>query len=156
MAKKTGIEKLNVDKQTHVVSPVPRGFPGADKADSMVVSNPREVDSILRRVPYGRVVTLTEIRGYLAKNYVTDMACPVSTAIFINISAEASEEMHQMGEDDVTPYWRTLRPNGLLNPKYPGGVEAHRRKLEAEGFHIIQAKGGLRVENFEEFLFPLE
>ena len=36
------------------------------------------------------------------------------------------------------PYWRTLKAHGELNAKYPGGIEAQKEKLEAEGHTIIQ------------------
>lgn len=60
--------------------------------------------------------------------------------------------------EDETPYWRTLKANGALNPKYPGGVEAQKEKLEAEGHTIIQ-KGRKNLEYFvkgyENVLFDL-
>ena len=34
-------------------------------------------------------------------------------------------------------YWRTLRANFELNPKYPGGLDAHQALLEAEGHRVI-------------------
>ena len=48
---------------------------------------------------------------------------------------------------DETPYWRTLKANGELNPKYPGGVQAQRQKLEAEG-HTIVARGRTNIRYF--------
>lgn len=57
-----------------------------------------------------------------------------------------------------TPYWRTLKANGELNAKYPGGVEAQKEKLEAEGHTIIQ-KGRKNikyyVKDYESVLFDL-
>ena len=56
------------------------------------------------------------------------------------------------------PYWRTLKANGELNAKYPGGVEAQKEKLEAEGHTIIQ-KGRTNikyfVKDYESILFDL-
>ncbi|MDX2139728.1 MAG: MGMT family protein [Chloroflexota bacterium] len=155
MAKKTAIQKLNVDKQTHTVSPIPEGFPGWKDASSMVVSTPLEVDSIVRKVPEGRLVTLTEIRAYLAQQYGTDIACPVSTAIYLNIVAAAAEEMREQGESHIAPYWRVLKPDGKLNEKYPGGVEAQKAKLEAEGYTLVALKSGYRVQDYQEFLAAL-
>ena len=52
-----------------------------------------------------------------------------------------------------------MKANGELNPKYPGGVEAQKEKLEAEGHTIIQ-KGRTNikyfVKDYEKFLFELE
>ncbi len=155
MAKKTAIQKLNIDKQSHIVSPIPAGFPGSKEADSMVVSNPLEVNSLIRQIPAGRLVTLDQIRGHLARKYQADMACPVSTAIYINISAAAAEEMRAQGEADLAPWWRVLKTGGKLNEKFPGGVEGQRQKLEAEGFTVLHSKRGYTVENYEEFVTEL-
>lgn len=43
--------------------------------------------------------------------------------------------------EDKTPYWRTLKANGELNEKYPGGIEAQKEKLEVEGHMIVQKAG---------------
>jgi alkylated DNA nucleotide flippase Atl1 len=153
MARKTAIQKLNVEKEPHVVSPIPAGFPGAKDHDSMVVSTPREVDALLKEVPAGRLVTLTDIRVHLAQRHGADMACPVSTAIFANIAAAAAEEMRDQGMTAITPYWRMIKPDGTLNPKFPGGVEAQQQKLEAEGFTIRLSKKGYSVVDYREFLF---
>ena len=62
---------------------------------------------------------------------------------------------YQRSEDE-TPYWRTLKANGELNAKYPNGVEAQKKKLEAEGHTIIQrGRKNIRyyVQDYENFLF---
>ena len=72
----------------------------------------------------------------------------------VSIAAWAS---YQRSEDE-TPYWRTLKANGELNAKYPGGIEAQKEKLEAEGHTIIQ-KGRTNikyfVKDYESVLFDL-
>lgn len=40
------------------------------------------------------------------------------------------------GDTDVTPYGRTLKTGGEVNPKHPGGVEHSRLRLEAEGHRV--------------------
>ncbi|MBM3494506.1 MAG: hypothetical protein FJX72_09345 [Armatimonadetes bacterium] len=55
----------------------------------------------------------------------------------------------------VTPYWRTLKAEGEVNPKYPGGADAQRVHLEAEG-HVVVAKGKrLLVRGYERKLARL-
>ena len=56
------------------------------------------------------------------------------------------------GKKDITPYWRTLKIGGELNPKYPGGVEAQASHLRDEGHEIIPGKGKKppRVKDFEK------
>ena len=54
---------------------------------------------------------------------------------------------------------RTLKAGGELNPKYPGGVQAQRQRLEAEG-HTVAARGrtSLRwfVQGYETKLWAFE
>ena len=56
------------------------------------------------------------------------------------------------------PYWRTLKADGELNEKYPGGVESQKKQLEAEG-HTIITKGRTNIRYFvkdwEKNLFEL-
>ena len=95
------------------------------------------------------------IRDYFAKESGADFTEPITAGIFVSIAAWASEQR----EEDKTPYWRTLKANGELNPKYPGGVEAQKKKLEAEGHTILQkGRTNLKyyVEHYEAHLYDLE
>lgn len=53
----------------------------------------------------------------------------------------------------ITPYWRTLKQGGVLNEKYPGGIEGQVKKLEEEG-HIVIPKGkkNFMVADYEKSL----
>lgn len=111
-------------------------------------------DEIMRRVPAGRVLTVGAIRDYLARQNGADFTDPMTAGIFISIAAWASS---QRGEDP-TPYWRTLKAAGELNPKYPGGVQDQKAKLEAEGHTVIQrGRTHMRyfVKDYEAVLFQL-
>lgn len=120
---------------------------GAEPGDSVVLAPPLEVDTIMREVPRGKLITLTEICQKLAQNHQTQYCCTLTTGIFITIAANAAEET--AGD---TPYWRTLKNNGELNKKYPGGIDRQKRLLEEEG-HTIIAKGKrLFVKDFEKHL----
>jgi len=68
------------------------------------------------------------------------MTCPMTTGIFLNIVASAAEEAKAKGEIKITPYWRVLKEDGRLNPKFPGGVMQQAKHLREEGFKIIKAK----------------
>ena len=58
--------------------------------------------------------------------------------------------MARQGRKRITPYWRALKSDGQVNPKYPGGIEAIREKLEAEGHTVIQKGKRFLVEDFEK------
>lgn len=120
----------------------------------MYFAPPEDYDRVMRQIPYGKVITVGKIRAYFAKSNQADFTDPITAGIFVSIAAWAS---HQRAEDE-TPYWRTLKANGELNPKYPGGVLAQKAKLEAEGHTVIQkGRTNIRyyVEDYEKSLFEL-
>ena len=121
----------------------------------MYFAPPMAYDTVMKRVPWGKVTTVGAIRAYLARQNDADFTEPITAGVFISIAAWASEQR----EMEKTPYWRTLKANGELNPQYPGGVEAQKAKLEAEG-HTILRKGRTNIRymvaDYQNALFPLE
>jgi hypothetical protein len=109
----------------------------------------------MRRVPRGKLATINEIRACLAKKHGTDIACPMTTGIFAWIAAHAAEEARAKGRKEITPYWRTLKTGGELNPKYPGGIPALRRQLSAEGHKVVKKGGRFVVADFDKKLAAL-
>jgi hypothetical protein len=107
---------------------------------TVVIPAPLEVDEVMRRVPKGRLVTVDKIREALARRHGATIGCPITTGIFALIAARAAAEDEAEGRKRITPYWRTLKAGGELNPKFPGGVAGLRRRLESEG-HRVAAKG---------------
>ena len=122
-----------------------------------VIPAPLEVDALMRKVPKGKVTTINEIRAALARRHGATIGCPITTGIFAGIAARAVEEVVAEGQRRITPYWRTLKSGGELNPKYPGGVEAQAAHLKDEG-HAIELgrdKRPKRVKDFEKSLVKL-
>jgi hypothetical protein len=107
---------------------------------TMVIPAPMEVDAIMKQAPPGKLITINEIREVLAQKHDATIACPITTGIFAWITAHAADEASAAGENETTPYWRTLKVGGELNPKYPGGVDYLRAMLESEG-HSVVTKG---------------
>ena len=108
----------------------------------------------MKKVPYGKVITVGRIREYFAEKSGADFTEPITAGIFVSIAAWASDQR----SEDKTPYWRTLKANGELNAKYPGGMEAQKEKLEAEGHTVIQkGRKNIRyfVKAYEKVLFDL-
>lgn len=120
----------------------------------MFFAPPMDYDRLMKQIPSGRLTTVGKIREYLAKTNQADFTEPITAGIFVSIAAWASHQRL----DDETPYWRTLKANGELNPKYPGGVQAQKARLEAEGHTVIQrGRTNIRyfVKNYEAALFDL-
>ena len=123
--------------------------------ERMYFAPPIAYDALMRAVPRGKVITRGEIRAHLARQNGADFTDPITAGICVSIAAWASAQR----AGDETPYWRTLKAGGELNPKYPGGVQAQRERLEAEG-HTVLRKGRkhLRyyVKDYQEVLFDLD
>lgn len=122
--------------------------------NKMYVAPPIDYDRIMKKIPCGKVITVGKIREYFARLSGADFTEPITAGIFVSIAAWAS---YQRSADE-TPYWRTLKANGELNEKYPGGVEAQKERLELEGHTIIQkGRKNVRyyVKDYEHALFDL-
>ncbi|WP_405295285.1 methylated DNA-protein cysteine methyltransferase [Methanobrevibacter sp.] len=122
---------------------------------NMLIAPPLAYNEIMARIPEGRLVTAREIREFLANEHGADFTCPMTAGIFISLSAQASCERN----DDRIPFWRTLKTDGELNPKYPGGIEYQKKKLLSEGHEIFtRGRKNIRyfVEDYENFLYDLK
>jgi hypothetical protein len=152
-AKKTATGHLNSGRTPHIVHMIPPGAPGFKEAmgGAMVVSSPAEVDALVRTIAPGEVVTLDDLRSALARRHEVAVACPVSTAIFANMSARAAEERRAMGvsADELTPWWRVLKRGGHLNSKLPGGIEMQAYRLREDGVRCGPLGRHMGVHDFE-------
>jgi hypothetical protein len=151
-AKKSWREKLADDKGLPKVAPVCGAMTKRWGTGRMVIPAPREVDELMQRVPRGRLTTINELRAALARRHQADFGCPITTGIFAWIAAHAAAEAAAAGRRRITPYWRTLKTGGELNPKYPGGIAALKRRLEAEGHRVVKRGRRYLVAEFEKAL----
>ena len=98
----------------------------------MYFAPPRVYDELMKRVPPGKLITVGAMREYLARQNGADFTDPITAGIFVSIAAWAS---------------------------HPGGIEAQRQKLEAEGHTVLQ-KGRKNityfVKDYQEVLFSLD
>lgn len=122
--------------------------------ERMYFAPPTAYDEIMKKIPRGKLITVGMIREHFAKNNGADFTDPITAGIFVSIAAWAS---YQRTENE-TPYWRTLKANGELNEKYPGGAESQKARLEAEGHTIItRGRKNIKyyVKDFEDSLYQL-
>ena len=154
--KRTFREKLADDKDLPRVEPLKGGMKKRFGPGTIVLPAVSEVAALMRKVPKGKVTTVNRMREILAERHNATVACPMVTGIHARIVAGAAGEDEADGKKRVTPYWRTLKANGELNAKYPGGLEGQRLRLEDEGLAV--AKRGKRyfVEDFERFQASME
>lgn len=116
---------------------------------TILVPHPRDVEAVIRRVRRGSVITVGQIRKYLAGKFQTDSTCPLTTGIFVRLAAEAAEEDARAGKTRITPYWRVTRDDGSLYAKFPGGLEAQSERLREEGRTIDTSRRIPRVTGVE-------
>jgi alkylated DNA nucleotide flippase Atl1 len=153
--RKSWREKLVDDKGLPKVEEITDKMSKKWGTGTVVIPAPREVDEVMKRVPRGKLITINEIRGLLAKKHGATIGCPITTGIFAWIAAHAAEEEAAEGRKSITPYWRTLKAGGVINEKYPGGVEGQRRLLEEEGHKIVKKGRKYLVADYEKYLVEL-
>lgn len=126
---------------------------GAEKwgGKTMVVAPPKDYDLLIKKIEKGKLATADTLRKAIAKQYKTEITCPLTCGIFTNIVAWASYQR----DKDITPFWRTIKSDGSLNPKFPEYPTLQKELLEQEGHEIIEKKGKYLVKNFEEKLMDL-
>ncbi|MBQ7928024.1 MAG: MGMT family protein [Methanobrevibacter sp.] len=155
MARRTFNEKLHDSKDMPKIVTVEdeksvKRYGGSQ----MLIAPPLEYNDIMSQIPDGKLITIKEIREFLAKKHGAEFTCPLTAGIFISLVARASCER----ETDRIPFWRTLKKEGELNPKYPGGIEYQKKKLEEEGFTFsTKGRKNIRyfVDNYDNFLYDL-
>jgi hypothetical protein len=123
--------------------------------ETLAIPTPREVDSLMQKVPRGKLVTTNELRAAVAQRHHAAVGCPVTTGIFAWIAAHAADEAASEGEAEITPYWRTLKIKGELNQKFPGGIPALTARLQAEGHVVVQKGKRFFVLNYDKFIAKL-
>ena len=112
-------------------------------------------DELMKKVPSGKVLTISVIREYFARKNNADFTDPITAGIFSSIAAWASHQRN----DNKTPYWRTLKANGQLNPKYPMNIEKQIEDLQSEGHQIIKrGRKNIKyyVKDYEKVLYKLD
>ncbi|MFN8583621.1 MAG: hypothetical protein U0163_21915 [Gemmatimonadaceae bacterium] len=126
-SKKPWKEKLRPDLEPHVEDD-PRG--------RMLIPTPMLVAGAIRRVRRGSLTTPAAVRDALARKHGADFTCPMTTGIFLNIVAAASDEIEKETGRPLAPWWRVVEPDGRLNPKRPPGPARQATLLRGEG-HMV-------------------
>jgi len=106
---KTAAEKLRQRKSPKKVL-LEKDFAGVKQGQWLFVGTPQIVAEYIRKIPSGQNRTIPRLRKDIARRRRCDAMCPVSTAIFIRIAAEAALEALQAGAtvSEVIPFWRLL------------------------------------------------
>jgi len=150
--KKTWSEKLQDSKGLPKVEKITGKMSKKWGTGTVVIPAPMEVNETMRKVPEGKLTTINDIRAVLAQKHKATIGCPITTGIFAWVAANAAEEEREKGEKNITPYWRVLKAGGVINEKYPGGVDAQKKLLEEEGHKVVQKGKKSVVLDYEKSL----
>lgn len=152
---KTWREKLANDNGLPKITVLDDKVPSKWGHGRCVIPAPREVDALMKKVKPGKLTTIEHLRRALSEKHQTDTACPITTGIFAWIAAHAASEAELAGDAKATPWWRTLKTGGELNPKYPGGIEAAAERLRDEGHTVFQKGKRWFVKDYDKALGKL-
>jgi hypothetical protein len=152
--RKTWREKLLESRDLPKVEKITASKSARWGKGTYVVPAPVEVDELMRRVPKGKLTTIDQLRSALAKKHSATIGCPITTGIFAWIAAHAAAEDEAAGKKRFTPYWRTLKTGGEVNPKYPGGIADLTRRLAAEGHRVFPKGKRFFVADYQDAIVP--
>ena len=110
---------------SYKIKTLTKSFADIEEGSKMLVATPLIIDSYIKKIPFGTVTNLSSLRDDLALEFQVDKTCPVSTAIFLKIVANASYEELSLGIDisEVAPFWRVVDPDSKLAKKLNCGIE---------------------------------
>jgi len=165
MAKKTANEKLlHAGDLPKVADQSDKpGFVERYGGNLLYIAAPIQYHEIMAAIPEGQLITVDRVRDWLAKQASADLTCPLTAGIFTNVAAHASEEREDGAQDAAAAqvgapiaWWRTLKTDGELNPKYPGAFDEQIARLKSEGHEVVQKGKRWFVANYEASLADLD
>ena len=132
--RKTWAEKLNIDRQP-VIEKADKDFAGIKAGQMMLIPTPKIVDEYIRQIPKGRQTNTETLRKDLAAEYHAEVTCPLTTGIFIRITAEAAFEDIPKGKplNKITPFWRVITEKSPAAKKLTFGTEFLIEQRKKEG-----------------------
>jgi hypothetical protein len=118
-------------------------FAGIKRGQTMLISSPAEIAAYIDKIPEGATRSIIDMRDALAKRHHADATCPVSSAIFLRVAAEAAFEAHQEGAplDTITPFWRVIEPGSILARKLSCGDAFVTAQRVREGADAVDMTG---------------
>ena len=96
----------------------------------MAIGTPELIRHIVKEIPRGSEWSLTELRQRLARELKAEVACPVTTAMYLRVAVES--ELASGRVRFGFPFWRALSPQSPLFQKLGANAKkvilARRRK----------------------------
>ncbi len=111
----------------------------------MVVPTPDLIRNVIEGVPQGQQLSLPALRNLLASRAGTEVACPVTTSLFLRklVEAEWSKLQTLPAEErdaslkSLLPFWRAIHPKMPLYKKLDPAIQSFvLAQRESEGISI--------------------
>ena len=109
-------------------------FAGVPAGRTLFVATPGLLADRVLAIPEGETLEVRTLRDALARDHGADASCPVTTALFLRIVAEAAWDDLQDGTplDRVIPFWRVIDPASPVAARLRCGADWIRDRREAE------------------------
>jgi len=109
-------------------------FAGIRAGSTLFIATPGLIANYIARIPAGECREIRRLRNELARRHEADATCPVTTAIYLRVVAEAAWDDLQDGAaiDGVVPFWRAIDPVARKLRCGPDWIQAM-RDAEAGG-----------------------
>lgn len=87
-------------------------FAGIKAGNTLFIASPGVIANYVQRIPPGQTRSIERLRNELARKHGAAATCPVTTAIFLRIVAEAAWDdlMAGAAPSAVVPFWRVVEP----------------------------------------------
>ncbi|WP_298503476.1 MGMT family protein [uncultured Maribacter sp.] len=96
-----------------------------------------EIEELVKTIPKGFVATIDALAKRLAKDFGTDVTCPMRTG---NAIKKISERYSNDNIDLKTPFWRVIRSDKMIIKSK--NFDFCASKIEDEGFKLLFTKSG--------------
>ena len=109
-------------------------FAGIRAGSTLFIATPGLIANYIARIPAGECREIRRLRNELARRHEADATCPVTTAIYLRVVAEAAWDDLQDGAaiDGVVPFWRAIDPESPIARKLRCGPDWIQAMRDAE------------------------
>jgi hypothetical protein len=109
-------------------------FAGIRAGSTLFIATPGLIANYIARIPAGERREIRRLRNELARRHEADATCPVTTAIYLRVVAEAAWDDLQDGAtiDSVVPFWRAIDPDSPIARKLRCGPDWIRSMQDGE------------------------
>lgn len=99
----------------------------------MAIGTPDILRQLIATLPKGRVISLKELRQLLAQHLNAEVACPVTTSMYLRIAVEAAfatSKRQTLAQE--FPFWRAIEAKSPLFKKLDTMVQDYILKMQTE------------------------